>query len=185
MNPLDELGRLLALFPQEEPLLADVRYIPKTKTPEPYKGLLVHDVHMTVAMEKYHGCPVNVTVLKQRLEGDVYCREIILTRSDNAQPVQFGIVRFDFQYVSPAVREEIQRCQTPLGRILINHNVLRHVDLGAILEITAGPGLAKLLNMPVGGKTYGRLATLFCNHQPAVDLLEVSTSLETPGPGSQ
>lgn len=185
MNPLDELDRLLALFPQEEPLLADVRYIPKTKTPEPYKGLLVHDLHMTVTMEQYHGCPVNVKVLRQRKDGDIYCRQIILTRSDNNRPIQYGIVRFDFQYVSPEVREEIQRCQTPLGRILINHNVLRHVDLGAILEITAGPGLAKLLDMPVGGKTYGRLATLFCNHQPAVDLLEVSAPLETTPPGSK
>jgi hypothetical protein len=39
--------------------------------------------------------------------------------------------------------------------------------------------------MPVGGKTYGRLATLFCNHQPAVDLLEVSAPLETTPPGSK
>lgn len=179
MNPLDELGKLLGLFPEGEPLIAEARYIPKTKTPEPYKGLLVHDVHMTVAMEQYHGCPVNVTVLKQRLDGDIYCREIILTRSDNGRPVQFGIVRFAFEYVSPEIRDEIQQCQTPLGRILINHNVLRHVDLGAIIEITAGPGLAKALQMPEGGKTYGRLATLFCNHKPAVDLLEVSAPLES------
>lgn len=179
MNPLDELGRLLDLFPQREPLFTDVRYIPKTKTPEPYKGLLVHDLHMTVTMEKYHASPVSVQVLQTKYENGIYCREILLHRTSDQRPVQYGIVRFDFQYVSPEVRDEIMREETPLGRILINHDVMRHVDLGAILEIEAGPGLAKALQMPEGGKTYGRLATLFCNHQPAVDLLEVSAPLET------
>ena len=28
--------------------------------------------------------------------------------------------------------------KTPLGRVLISHNVLRHIDLGAVLRITAG-----------------------------------------------
>ena len=74
-------------------------------------------------------------------------------------------------------RREIIAGRTPLGRILINHNVLRHIDLGAILQITAGPGLAAALAMPVGNVTYGRLATIFCDHQPAVDLLEISAPL--------
>ena len=78
---------------------------------------------------------------------------------------------------SREVRDEIIKGETPLGRILINHNVLRHIDLGALLRITAGPELAEHLQMPEGGVTYGRLATIFCNRQPAVDLLEVSTPL--------
>lgn len=179
MNPLDELRKLTDLFPDGAALIQGVRYIAKTQTPEPYKRLLVHDLHMTVAMEDYHGSSVDVHVVQQRLERDTYARQSILTRQGDNRPVQFGIVRFNFQYVSPEVREEILSGQTPLGRILINHDVMRHVDLGAILEITAGPGLAAALQMPVGGKTYGRLATLFCNHKPAVDLLEVSAPLST------
>ncbi|MFV0445948.1 MAG: hypothetical protein ACK5Q5_20410 [Planctomycetaceae bacterium] len=178
VNPLDELRTLLSLFPEGPELMTSVQYIPKTQTPEPYKKLLSHDLHMTVAMEEYHGCPVDVHVLKQRLDDDIYLRQIILTRRSDGKPVQFGIVRFAFEYVSPEVREEILAGQTPLGRILINHDVMRQVDLGAILEFTAGPGLAAALQMPVGGKTYGRLATLFCNHKPAVDLLEISCPLD-------
>lgn len=177
MNPLDELRKLTELFPDGPELLRVARYIPKTQTPEPYKRLLVHDQHMTVAMEAHHESAVDVHVVRQHLDGDTYARESLLTRQSDNQPVQFGIVRFAFQYVSPEVREEILSGQTPLGRILINHDVMRHVDLGAILEITAGPGLAAALKMPVGGKTYGRLATLFCNNKPAVDLLEVSAPL--------
>jgi chorismate-pyruvate lyase len=177
VNPLDELGKLTSLFPADEPLIADARHIPKSETPEPYAHMLVHDQHMTVTMEEYHRCPVEVHVIQRHLDGDLYNREIVLTRTSDGAPVQFGIVQFDFQYVTRKVREEILAEETPLGRILINHNVLRHVDLGAILAITAGPGLAKVLRMPVGGKTYGRLATIFCNHQPAVDLLEIPAPL--------
>ena len=151
--------------------------MPQALTPEPYKQMLVHDHHMTVTMESYHGCKVDVRILDRRLDGDVYSRKILLLKTGTETVVQFGIVRFDFRYVTQAVRDEILAGETPLGRVLINHNVLRHIDLGAILRITAGPGLAELLHMEAGGVTYGRLATIFCNRLPAVDLLEVSAPL--------
>jgi hypothetical protein len=177
MNPLDELRSLTDLFPQPEPLFARADHIPSSLTPEPYKMMLVHDHHMTVTMETYHRSPVEVRVLAQRQDGDVYARKILLLKQGTDAVVQFGIVRFNLNYVTDAVRREIIAGQTPLGRILINHNVLRHIDLGAILEIAAGPGLAQLLKMPEGAVTYGRLATIFCNRQPAVDLLEISAPL--------
>ena len=128
-------------------------------------------------MEAYHESSVDVRIIDRKLDGDFYCRQIVLVKSDTDQVVQFGIVRFNFQYVTAAVREEIVGGQIPLGRVLINHNVLRHVDLGAIVRLTAGDALSEHLKMPIGGVTYGRLATIFCNHEPAVDLLEVSAML--------
>jgi hypothetical protein len=177
MNPLDELQSLTNLFPDAEPLFVRADHIPSSITPEPYKAMLVHDHHMTVAMETYHRGPVEVRVLAQQQTGDVYARKILLLKQGTNTVVQFGLVRFNLSYVTEQVRREIIAGQTPLGRILINHNVLRHIDLGAILEIAAGPGLAKHFSMPVGDVTYGRLATIFCNRQPAVDLLEVSAPL--------
>lgn len=177
MNPLDELSRLTSLFPEREPLIADAQYVARSLVPEPYRQMLVHDHHMTINMEEYHGCSVDVRVLDRKREGDTYCRKILLTKHGTEDVVQFGIVRFDFQYVTPAVREEIISESTPLGRVLINHNVLRHIDLGAIVKIKAGPALARYLQMEEGDVTYGRLATIFCNHRPAVDLLEISAPL--------
>jgi chorismate-pyruvate lyase len=177
VNPIDEFNKLTSLFPERETFAEKVEYIPASTTPEPYKTLLVHDHHMTVAMEEHHQCRVDVKVLDSRLDGDVYSRKILLTRSGTSTVVQFGIVTFDFQYVTQAVKNEILSQQVPLGRVLINHNVLRHVDLNAILRITAGPALARHLQMRSGDVTYGRVATIFCNQQPAIDLLEVSTAL--------
>ncbi len=177
MNVQEELNRLIGEFPEDEPLINESRHVAASQTPEPYKQMLVHEKHMTVTMESFHGCPVNVSVFDRRQSGDIYCRKIILTRSDNDVPVQFGIVRFHFEFVNDAVRDEILQEKTPLGRILINHNVLRHIDLNAIVEVQAGPGLAKYLQIPEKTSTYGRLATIFCNGQPAVDLLEISAPL--------
>ena len=177
MNPHDELRSLTDLFPSSESLFLNAEHIPSAITPEPYKTMLVHDHHMTVEMEKYHASPADVRVLAKNLVGDVYAREIVLLKHGTDSVVQYGIVRFNLSYVTPQVRDEILAEQTPLGRILINHNVLRHIDLGAILEVTAGPRLAANLKMPVGAITYGRMATIFCNRRPAVDLLEVSAPL--------
>ncbi len=177
MNALEELRSLTALFAFPEPLFQRVEHIPSAVTPEPYQSLLVHNEHMTVSMERFHRCSVDVRVLQQRQDGDLYAREILLLKHGTTIPVQYGLVRFHLNYVIEPVRREIIAGETPLGRILINHNVLRHIDLGAILEITAGPGLAAALQMNVGQVTYGRLATIFCNRQPAVDLLEVSAVL--------
>ena len=179
MNPLDELKSLTELIPDEEPLFEKVEHVPPAVIPLAYQKMLVHDQHMTVTMEAYHGCPVDVSIIDRRLDGDVYSRKILLLKHGTNDVVQFGIVRFDFRYVSEAIREEILEGSTPMGRVLINHNVLRHIDLGAVLRMTAGPALARYLQMPVGEVTYGRLATIFCNQQPAVDLLEISAPLES------
>ena len=178
MNPLDELKSLTDQFPDCGTLFENVEHVPPAVVPEAYRRLLVHDHHMTVTMESHHHSSVDVKVLDSRYEGDIYSRKILLLLQGTTQPVHFGIVRFDFRYVTQAVRDKILEGKTPLGRVLINHNVLRHIDLGAVLRISAGKSLAEVLDMPTGGITYGRLATIFCNQRPAVDLLEISAPLE-------
>jgi len=179
VNPTDELKKLTSLFPDGETLFERAEHVPSALTPEPYKRLLVHEHHMTVTMEEFHRTSVVVNVLERRLDGDIYSRKILLERSDDGRVVQFGIVRFDLGVVLPVIRNEILSEQTPLGRILINYNVLRHIDLGAILQMTIGPGLNHLFACRTGTTTYGRLATIFCNQRPAVDLLEVASPVET------
>jgi len=178
MNPHDELQSLIDLFPNGQSLIERWEHIPSALTPEPYKSMLAHNHHMTVTVESYHKTTVDVRVLDRRLEGDLYLRKIVLLKHGTDEVVLFGLVRFDLTTVSTAVRDEILGEKTPLGRVLIEHNVLRHIDLGAILRVTAGPELSQLMQMPPHAQTYGRLATIFCDGKPAIDLLEVSAPLE-------
>ncbi|MCH8828636.1 MAG: hypothetical protein IID45_03560 [Planctomycetes bacterium] len=178
MNPLTELAALTKLFPDDPPLIEKAEHLPAALVPQPYRKLLAHDAHMTVTMEERHGCKVDVRILDRHRQGDTYCRKILLLKTGTENVVQFGIVRFDFRYVTDSVRDEIIAGDTPLGRVLIDHNVLRHIDLGALLRVTMGPPLAELFHKSPGDVTYGRLATIFCDQRPAVDLLEISAPLE-------
>lgn len=180
MNPLKELQELVSLFPEApgHELYLTAEHVAKEATPEPYHRMLVHDHHMTISMESYHDCTVDVEVMASRFEDGLYLRKIRLHKSGSKDAVQFGYVRFNLDYVTEKVRAEILSEKIPLGRVLIQHNVFRHIDLGAILRFSAGPGMAEYLQMNEGQTTYGRLATIFCNGSPAIDLLEVTAPLD-------
>jgi len=177
LNALLELDSLTRLFPEGAPLVNHAEHIPSALTPEPYKSLLVHSHHMTVTMESHHGCSVDVRVLQESRQDQDYCRKILLLKSGTQSVVQFGIVRLHLQFVSQPVRDEILAGQIPLGRVLINHNVLRQIDLGAILKMTPGPQLQEYFHCNPDDIVYGRLATIFCDARPAIDLLEISAPL--------
>ncbi len=180
VNPLKELHDLAGLFPEpaDAPLFLNARHVAREATPEPYRTMLVHEHHMTISMESWHHCSVDVEVLESRFQDGLYLRKIRLLKSGTSRVVQFGYVRFNLELVTEPVRREILEERVPLGRILIQHNVFRHVELGAILQFTAGPGLAHYLQMPAEADTWGRLATIFCNGSPAIDLLEITAPLE-------
>jgi hypothetical protein len=167
-----KLTDLLVLFPPADWLRA-YEYIPAEQVPEPYHRLLMHEHHMTVTVEAHHGSLVDVRVLERRHENDSYARKILLTRQSDGRVVQFGLVRIHFQYCSAAVRDEIVAGQTPIGRILINHDVLRRIEPTAFLRILPGPAMVDWFAMKPGQAVYGRLALIHCDHQPAVELLEI------------
>lgn len=177
MNPLRDLQELVELFPAQAPFYQEAVHVAASQTPEPYKSLLVHDHHMTIAMEDYHKSPVEVKILASHRAGDIYCRKIILLKEGTDFVVQFGMVRFDLQYVTKQVQQDLLDEKIPLGRVLINYNILRHIDLGAIMKFTPARELTEIFQLTSPITTYGRLATIFCNHNPAVDLLEISRPL--------
>ena len=81
------------------------------------------------------------------------------------------------------VQDEIEKLETPLGRILINHDVLRTVKLLSLLKIECGEELANMLGLETGSLCYGRTALIYCNGSPAIELLEVvSECPPTPAP---
>ena len=158
-SDLAELGSF------EEVLAADV--------PEPYRTLLAHHEHMTVAVERHHGCPVDVEVLTSNREGDYYSRKIILHRQSDRRVVLFGIPRLNLRLVDDAVRAEILSQNKPLGRVLIEHNVLREVQLASLYRVMPGPDLCQLMGLASPLATYGRTAFIYCDGYPAVELLEI------------
>jgi chorismate-pyruvate lyase len=141
--------------------------------PEPYRGLLAHTEHMTVTVEAHYGAPVDVRVLQADRFGDFYHRRIVLVPHGSDRVVQYGLVRINLACCSAPVRDAILAQKTPLGRILIEHNVLRRVEPTSFLRIDPGPSLSEAIGLAAPTSLYGRTGVIFFNDRPAVAVLEV------------
>ncbi|HVS14068.1 MAG TPA: hypothetical protein VMV46_09090 [Thermoanaerobaculia bacterium] len=162
---------LYALFDQEPP---ELRPIDPGGVPQPYSRLLAHEDHMTVTLERHHGGPVELVVLDQRRAGPLYARKILLL-DGRRRVVQLGIMQFDFRHCGDQVRDAILERSTPLGRILIETGVLRRISTHQLVEIVPDDELRRHFGLSAAwpGRVYGRLATIFCHDEPAVNLLEI------------
>lgn len=149
--------------------------------PFPQDQLLVHHEHMTCVLERHHGAAVQVHVLEEHFDGDLYTRKISLTRGESDTVVEWGIVRLDFRYMDAEVRDEILRKQMPLGAILIKHDVLRRIKPRWFLRFPQGGPLLGLFGgpaAPTAQPAYGRVGTIYCNEEPAIELLEIVVNCE-------
>jgi len=177
--PATELSELIRLFFPDARTLGTFSRCEDNFIPREYRKLLAHAAHMTVTVEQRHACPVTVEVLQDRLSTEHYVREILLRRTSDNRVVQYGIVRLKLEAIDPAARDEILAKQTPLGRVLIQHNVMRHVQLLAVWKFLCGPRLATWFDVADGHQTYGRTALIFCNDEPAIELLEIVAPEDT------
>ncbi|MGB7157790.1 MAG: hypothetical protein WBD40_06975 [Tepidisphaeraceae bacterium] len=143
--------------------------------PHPADALLVHHEHMTEVLQRRYGRPVDVYVLDEHLEGSRYTRKVKLTPSGGGPVVEWGVVRLDFRFMSDAVRDEILAKRSPLGAILIKHNVHRRIKPRWFMRFPArGPTLTwfgETGDQPM----YGRIGTIYCDEEPAIELLEIVT----------
>jgi chorismate-pyruvate lyase len=172
-NSVPSLVDLVEIFYQDPSVLGSFKACDGASLPSDYRTLLAHNHHMTVTVERFYGSPVDVDVLEVTEDAGTYSRRILLRRQTDRTVVQFGIAAVRLEFLSPAVVSEIRKQATPLGRILINHNVLRDVELFRIWRVTCGPDLCRLFSVPAGSITFGRTARILCNGEPAIRLLEI------------
>lgn len=184
------IGDLYDLFGGKAPPAVTV---PADGVPQPQRDLLAHENHMTVTLEAHHGGAVDVVVLDRVASDRHYARKILLRRAESgggdaravAPVVQFGLVLFDLRFASPQARLEILGERTPLGHILIRHRRLRRISTHSLLEIEPDAEMRRHFGLRESGagdptRVFGRLATIFCDERPAVELLEVLP----PGPAA-
>ena len=185
-DPVARAAALVRLFCSLEDF-GEFRSVAPGQVPEPARTLLDHRSHMTVAMERFHGCDVRLRVVAEaddrREHGPNdgwYAREILL-ETQAGRVVQHGIVRIDLTHLEPATAFAIRQARRPLGRILIEAGMLRDVHGVKLLEIMPGPHLQELLRITgprptviaPAGAVYGRVADIQLDGRPAVELLEI------------
>ena len=174
------LDELVKLFYDQPERLARFQWSPEDGVPDGYRSLLAHEHHMTVTVEQFHQSPVDVEVLQKAVTARHYARMILLRRQLDQHVVQFGIMRVNLSYLTDEVSAEIVAERTPLGRILIKHDVLRRIHLVSLWKTTPGADLCRFFGLEGPEITYGRTALIECDHEPAIELLEIVTPLPSP-----
>jgi hypothetical protein len=177
------------------PFLADpaafrpeVVVVQPDEIPYPQDQLLVHHEHMTEVLQRHHGSPVEVTVLEEHGGdaggGPLYTRKISLApRNAPDKVVEWGIVRLDFRYMAAEVRDEILAKQLPLGAVLIKHDVLRRIKPRWFIRCPATGPLLRLFGRPsTPDDVYGRIGTIYCNDEPAIELIEIVLNCDNGQP---
>ncbi|MBA4191623.1 MAG: hypothetical protein C0467_26895 [Planctomycetaceae bacterium] len=167
------LDHLYGLFPNSPDRPDESVEVPAAEVPQPYHQLLVHSHHMTVTVEEFYRSPVDVQVLGSCRNGNEYARKILLKTRETGNVVQFGLVRINLGVCPPAVRDEIVEGKTPLGRVLIQHDMLRRIEPVAYLRVNLSAEMAGWFGVEAGATTYGRLGVIYTGDRPAVEVLEI------------
>lgn len=170
-----ELNALVDLFYADPSRLGTFTEVLPDELTEGARLLLAHDKHMTVTVEAFHGSLVSVEVLQVHVTPTHYARKIVLHRESDGEVVLFGIVRLALALLDPDVRQEIESQRVPLGRVLIERNVMRDVRLLSLWRIDPGQDLQQLFRLPQPQVCFGRTALIYCDSVPAVELLEIVT----------
>jgi chorismate-pyruvate lyase len=156
---LDELGRF-------EPINVDELTLDG-------RTLLAHTDHMTVALEKFHHSTVSVRALTEWRDDASYARCSLLSRQSDSAIVQFGIMRIWMADLPVTAKDQIANKQAPLGRVLIEHNLLRDVELITLWRIDPGRVLKEHLQLNGSSPLFGRTAQILVDERPTVQLLEI------------
>lgn len=179
LPPSVDLNTLIELFYEQPIQLGTFTEQSAGDLPRDYRRLLAHDCHMTETVESFHNSLVDVHVHRKRADDSLYAREITLSRQSDGAVVQYGIVRLNNELLDPHVWQEIASESIPLGRVLIKHDVLREVVLAKLWQVVCNEALAGFLNVAADTTVYGRTAMIYCNHEPAIELLEIVVSSDS------
>jgi len=171
---VSHLNQLVRPFYPSLDALGQFEAVEANALPATYQGLLAHDDHMTVTVEAFHDSLVDVQVLQQHDDPPYYARTSLLTRRTDGDSVKFGLMRIRLDILSNAVRNDVLAGKMPLGRVLIRHHVLRHVQLCQLWRVDPGEELRKHLDLSADTSIYGRTAKILVEGQPTVELLEIA-----------
>src|SRR5947199_5384904 len=84
---LPNLEELIGLFYEKVGAVGAFKQIPAGIMPGYARTLLSHNEHMTVTVEEFHGCPIDVDVLDVVPSDTHYARRILLRRQSDRQVV--------------------------------------------------------------------------------------------------
>ena len=142
--------------------------------PEPYKSLLVHERDMTSTLERFHNSEIYIHALSSEQRNGEYFREVVLHRTSDDAPVEFGANCVNLNLFTPEARAMILQAKVPLGRILKDYAIENAICVRRFFRVEPDELICGALNLAAPVPLYGRQAVL-CNaeHQPLSQVVEI------------
>lgn len=161
--------------------LPDIRRIQPGAMPEPYRSLLVHSNDMTPTLERHHGSGIYIRALSTERRGEDYFREVVLHRTSDDAPVEFGANCIHLERFSPEARWMILQAKVPLGRILSDHSIHHVTRVLEFFRVEPDALICEALRLPAPVSLFGRRALLTdAENQPLSQVVEI-LALANPG----
>lgn len=176
-TPQEAFAELTSGFVGADKLRFDAEVINAGTMPEPFHTLLVHEKHMTLTLTSHYRAFLELHVKEMHYEGTLYSRKITLTVPHGKEVLEYGLIRLDLRYVPDAVKQEIFQQRTPMGELLLRHNILQRVQPRWYLKMQPQSSILSWMNAKYEHSLYGRLGTIYCNGEPAVEVLEIVTGI--------
>lgn len=165
-------------------IFTDLSELPETVTiaqedlPGLYHQLLAHSNHMTVTLDKHYRQSVEVEVLASRQVESIYSRKILLKLPVSKRVVQFGVVKIKMDELPKAAQFEVLRAKKPLGRVLIEHNVMTQVQPVSFFRLEANANFSDWFSVSLRTELYGRIGLIYTTSHSAIEVLEVLAPAE-------
>jgi chorismate-pyruvate lyase len=135
------------------------------RVPPPYRSLLVHSCDMTPTLEAFYHQPIALKVLSRELQDHSYLREVLLQRSDTAQPVEYGVIRVNLNHLPPAGARRVLEGQHPFGNILKMESIAHLSWPQAFFRVESDPHMGELLALAQPRVLFGRRNVLVDGHR--------------------
>jgi len=155
----ESLSLLLPLhyfYAKEELPLPQVTWIEGAEMPEPDKSLLVHERDMTSTLTRFHECPIELEVIDSEVSDDYVMRMVVLRRSDDGRPVEYGAIGIDVGKFEGSIREQIVNGSAPLGALLERYIIDYRSSPNGYFSMMADRRIGMLLAQVEGIPLYGR-----------------------------
>jgi len=142
--------------------------------PEPYHELLVHEREMTLTLERFHNSEIYITAQKSEQRDGRYFREVILHRTSDNAPVEFGANCANLDLFPADARQLILQEKVPLGRILKDYAITYSIRVPRFFRLQADALICRALNLSAPATLYGRQAAI-CDprQQPLSQVIEI------------
>ena len=162
---------------QAQPLPA-TEPLPPEEIPEPYRGLLAHEIDMPRRLGEHYGQTIRLRVVRTHLDVEAYMRQVVLVREDE-KPVQCGAIKIYLTRFSDEAQKLILEEKLLLDGIMRRFNILFVSKPEVFFRVSPDGVMKKLLDLADERELFGRRNVYLNTEQETyAEILEILAPTE-------